>query len=915
MKSLISLLLFISCAHLSVAREILVKNGSNWFYSNGERMTDPKWNTPDFDETQWENGAAPFVYGHYQGNTIIDSTVRPRPITTYYRTSFNLDDPEDWEFFEFMISSDDGCLIYLNGTLAVHMSMPMDGEVNSTTLAKYTWENPYCPPSRFRINRSRGINRMLRKGKNSISVEVHQSSAASKDLKFELEVSAARLGTVQEMVFKEKTEWAYYDQRRLPAEDWASPDYDDSSWKRGEAAFGYGNNKLSTTTNSGDDEKNKPITTWFRKEFTVDEKMNPDAIFFRFRLDDGAVFYLNGEEIFRENMPSGIIDQFTLSSKTVSHGIETFRFHRHVPAHLLKPGKNLIAVSVHQRSADSSDLTFTTSLRIEHQPDKPRTLPPVVVATKKPVDITNKEALKSSEAGDWLASSLELKTKALASYKAKKLSPAIQSYYASLWAHAFAHEGRIMAAPLKEYLLDPKQVAVSQEFFDLYSARDSHSQVYQIIQDIYNEQTESFQAFPKLALAIALVYDQAPPTDWPHHQVSSHVLPRKLPTPSEAMTFWVETERSSKSLHPLAELSIEELKYVVDTPASLTELKEAQEIRLRLGSMNSQYSGINYVYERLETNTYNWPHRSYDLTKIKEEGGICVDQAYYTVQLAKAHGVPAMMISGAGNNGNHAWVGFLDKQGRWDFTVGRYEESKFVTGITFDPQTWEQPTDHQIAMLSERFRNQSDFRLSRLHTVFAEEYLRQKEWASAISAAEEAIKSEDRNFSAWEALITARKKDNASQKEMDELYENGAKAFSKYADLEAHFLRRLSNSYEEQDRASEAEKLRTKIISRNRRERPDLALEEAKALLEESMSEVTPEEQLALYRQQISRLREAGLIAYYALTDPFLRHLVSEERQDLAADALKYTSRRMKVKEASQLESALFVWSRKLGLE
>jgi hypothetical protein len=85
-----------------------------------------------------------------------------------------------------------------------------------------------------------------------------------------------------------------------------------------------------------------------------------------------------------------------------------------------------------------------------------------------------------------------------------------------------------------------------------------------------------------------------------------------------------------------------------------------------------------------------------------------------------------MMVCRAGNNGNHAWVGFLDNRGRWDFTVGRYEESKFVTGITFDPQTWDPPTDHQLAMMSERFRINPKFRISRVHTVFSGEYLRRK---------------------------------------------------------------------------------------------------------------------------------------------------------------------------------------------
>ncbi|MFT6863720.1 MAG: hypothetical protein ACJAVK_002281 [Akkermansiaceae bacterium] len=344
----------------------------------------------------------------------------------------------------------------------------------------------------------------------------------------------------------------------------------------------------------------------------------------------------------------------------------------------------------------------------------------------------------------------------------------------------------------------------------------------------------------------------------------------------------------------------------------MEELKEAQDLRVRLRSIGDLCPGIEYVHDRLKTNTYNWPHASYALTEIKERGGICVDQASYTSQVAKAHGVPSMVVSGSGNNGNHAWVGFLDSRGRWDFTVGRYEESKFVTGNTYDPQTWLQPIDHELAMMSERFRTNPKFRISRIHTLFSEEYLRRNKVGEAIKAAQTAIESEERNYSAWEALIKAMKNSNAPVKEMDLIFEKGTKAFSRYADLEAGFLRRLASSYEEQDRIEEADKLRARIISRNRRERPDLALQEAKVELDEAMNGDPLEEQVDLYKKQISRLKDAGLIAYYALTKPFLEHLVAEDRKDLAKSALEYTERRMDVEEGSQLESALFRWKRRV---
>ena len=75
--------------------------------------------------------------------------------------------------------------------------------------------------------------------------------------------------------------------------------------------------------------------------------------------DDGAVVYLNGAEVFRSNMPTGIVNQSTLASSSVPAGDETTNFYStNVNVALLIPGTNLIAVEVHQNSTTSSDVSF-----------------------------------------------------------------------------------------------------------------------------------------------------------------------------------------------------------------------------------------------------------------------------------------------------------------------------------------------------------------------------------------------------------------------------------------------------------------------------------------------------------------------------------------------------------------------------
>ena len=909
------LLFLLSFSLLSIisslqARKVFIPKGANWRYQNGERAFDPKWKEADFDDSDWDKGFAPFGYGRYSRNTFVASGQKPRPITTYYRTDINLDDPKDWDRIEMQVQVDDGAVIYVNGEAAAYYRVdkivPMTPEVKANFSVNVIKEYQ-------KVTLSGGHTRSLFvAGKNSIAVEVHQSKASSSDLIFDLALSGVEKGMKEEEVIAEKAEWKYFDGRDVSDDDWAALSFDDSQWKSGRAILGYGDKDLTTIVDYGTDKKNKPATVWFRKEFEIEPSMNVQGLRMNLIRDDGAVIYLNGEEVARDQMPQGFIDARTLASGLVWSGIERIRHEILAPVGNLVVGKNIVAVEVHQNDVASSDLAFDLSMVVEYiEQDAKKEVK--VVATSKVVDITDPEALQKSEASDWLLSSEKFMEKAIAFHAAGNLQSAVHSYYASKWAAAFAGKADMLDAALKNYLLDKRQVALSQEFFDLQSKYDNQDGVFKIINDLFSKQPDAFKEFPKLAMAIGLVYDDEPPIGWPHHQVPGHVLPRKLSEPEKAMAFWVETERGGKSLHPLGDLSIEELKYVVDTPVPFEQLKEAQkELRVKLRSIGDLYSGIEYVHERLENNTYNWPHASYALTEIKERGGICVDQAFYTSQVAKAHGVPSMVVSGSGNNGNHAWVGFLDSRGRWDFTVGRYEESKFVTGVTYDPQTWLQPTDHELAMMSERFRTNPKFRISRIQTVFSSEYLRRGKIEQAVKAAETAIDSEERNYSAWEALMKAKRASKVEVKELDLIYEKGAKAFSQYADLEASFLRRLASSYEEQDRIAEADKLRARIISRNRRERPDLALQEAKVALDESMESDSPEEQTDLYKKQISRLRDAGLIAYYELTNPFLESLLDLDRKDLAKDALEYTDRRMDVEEGSQLEAALSEWKRKV---
>lgn len=155
--------------------------------------------------------------------------------------------------------------------------------------------------------------------------------------------------------------WNYFDGSSEPSSTWESLSYDDSSWKTGSGIFGYGDAQ-KTEIDYGSDANNKYITSYYRKSITIEDPSNINGLTVKLLRDDGAVVYLNGEEIIRSNMPSGTISNSTEASSAVGGGDEDTYFEFDIASDNLLSGKNVIAVEVHQSGPTSSDVSFDLSL-------------------------------------------------------------------------------------------------------------------------------------------------------------------------------------------------------------------------------------------------------------------------------------------------------------------------------------------------------------------------------------------------------------------------------------------------------------------------------------------------------------------------------------------------------------------------
>ena len=87
--------------------------------------------------------------------------------------------------------------------------------------------------------------------------------------------------------------------------------------------------------------------------------------------DDGAVVYVNSNEVFRSNMPNGTIGYLTPALGAVPAGDETTNFYStNFIASLLIPGTNVLAVEVHQNTTTSSDVSFDLSVEAQFPPPR-----------------------------------------------------------------------------------------------------------------------------------------------------------------------------------------------------------------------------------------------------------------------------------------------------------------------------------------------------------------------------------------------------------------------------------------------------------------------------------------------------------------------------------------------------------------
>ena len=132
--------------------------------------------------------------------------------------------------------------------------------------------------------------------------------------------------------------------------------YDDGYWQTGEdsagrdGGFGYGDDVDVDIGTPPDDRRH---TAYFRCRFETQTGF--DHLRIRLQRDDGVIIYLNGVEVGRDNVAAETEAYRLPAASTVSSGDETAR-HTIALSGAITKGSHLLAISLHNREGNSSDL-------------------------------------------------------------------------------------------------------------------------------------------------------------------------------------------------------------------------------------------------------------------------------------------------------------------------------------------------------------------------------------------------------------------------------------------------------------------------------------------------------------------------------------------------------------------------------
>jgi len=170
---------------------VLVDSGAVWKYLDDGSDQGDLWYAPDFDDSAWSSGPAQLGYGDGDEATLISfgpDSGKPYA-TTYFRHSFDVDNPAQHVSIFLELLRDDAAVVYLNGNKLLTSNLSTTHIIHYGTLAR----NPVDGSDEDLFLKSSHYPSHIVEGKNVLAVEVHQSrdEASIPDLSFDLRLTSS----------------------------------------------------------------------------------------------------------------------------------------------------------------------------------------------------------------------------------------------------------------------------------------------------------------------------------------------------------------------------------------------------------------------------------------------------------------------------------------------------------------------------------------------------------------------------------------------------------------------------------------------------------------------------------------------------------------------------------------------------
>jgi len=171
--------------------------------------------------------------------------------------------------------------------------------------------------------------------------------------------------------------WHYNQTTSYDGTNWTARGFDDSSLPSGRGVLAYETNSTFVTSRTNTVLTLGATTYYLRTRFTFSNSPAGVSLTFSNIVDDGAVFYLNGVELYRLFMPPApaAIDYATLATNHEATAFEVFTLSGPIVETNLVNGTNILAVEVHQSSTGSSDIAWGLALSAQ----LPDSNPPVTL--------------------------------------------------------------------------------------------------------------------------------------------------------------------------------------------------------------------------------------------------------------------------------------------------------------------------------------------------------------------------------------------------------------------------------------------------------------------------------------------------------------------------------------------------------